>query len=795
MGKTKPWKSVKSVRTSWDEPEALIDAFDYTETKHLETWLDLEPKERKTLLSHPHRRERWPNHIGQGLHYAAKKWIEVAPKNPKAALAIYDELLELPKKDQVYCWVDALSALLPTLTGLAIDEARCDRYLARCLPHAPSVQNLWWAVACVKVALGDDEGALDALEAAKTKGDPMEGPKDDLMFRHLWSHPRFLALTEGLEPPKLNGLDAIGDRPEEVRHLELDEVRGAVPERVRELVNLEVLELNGEKVTVPTWLAKLPLRKLKLWSWEPCVIPDEVLCMPTLEEVEGYSGLPEGWEATALNQLLKSFHKNDLPAEARPVHLALLVGRPIDDVSDEQLVEALGSTATKVHRAAQKALEERWAERRFEPAEGANVVLVGRLAADRSALKERLERLGMTLKRKATKKTIAIIVGPRHGGKALPYLESELPVMVEDQLHGSLDAHDVRHFEDPEEAEGVGEQLAELLLSTDGANVALALEMIKRGGLPDGLLHALFLAWQTRELDSKTRKGAKTLFERYASQATLDSVKKHLTRTNLFASGETKLAKRLKAITKESGGELDGPTIAKVILERSGDGMKYLLKVTKDPAERKALLEARRKGATLNISALELTRIPDEIGQLEGLRVVEAQGNRLNKLTEGLLSLSELESLDLSYNALTDVPESIAQLTGLRTLDLACNHFSSFPEALAQLTWLEELNFSSETYSPKMKMALLSDGIGELKGLKRLHLQAHRLDTLPVGLRELTELEELSIGSAHIQSLPSWLADLPALKEVEARYFESENAKEAEAVFEALTERGVTVTR
>ena len=790
------WKNVETVRASWADPVALIESFERQDAAHVAAWFDLEPEERRELLRHSHRRAQWPRTIAEALAYTAYEWIGGADKRVEDAYRLFDELIELPEDTFANCWVNALWAVMPENSGLPFDEDRCRRYLEHCLPHAGSSQGLWWNAACAYKLLGDDEACLEALEKHKAKGEKLEGPCNDKIFRDLWEHPRFRAVFAEVDPPSVHGLEEVGDDPLAVRKLELDDRDGEPPKVILEMKNLEVLELNGHELIVPAWLAELPkLRKLHLWSYPVKRIDDAVLAMPSLEELECWSELPKGYEPKAINQLLKSFRKNDVPAEARLVHIGLLVGRKMKGVPDEAIVEALGSTATKVHRAAQSELEERWSDRRLEPTEGGNIVLVGRLAGDRSALSERLERLGMELKRKPTKKTIAVVIGPRHGGKAQPFLGGELPVLMEAQLHESLDAHDVRHLEGAPEDEGVADQLSELLLSTDGANVSLALEMIKRGGLPDGLLEALLLAWQTKDFDRKTRDGAKTLFERYASKASVDSVKKHLKRTNIFASGETKLAKRLKAMTKESKGELDGVKLARAMLARSGTGLKYLLKETKDSGERKVLLEERQKGATLNISGLELTRIPEEIAELQDLRVVEAQGNRIHTLTPGLLSLSGLEKLDLCWNALTEIPDAIDQLTELRSLDLSSNLFRSFPEALARLTWLEELDFSSETYSPKMKMKSLPACLGEMKGLRDLHRGAHRFEALPEALLELPALEVLSLGSGWIAELPSWLVDLPALKTFEAKYLDVKDAPSAEATFAALEDKGVTVER
>ncbi len=645
-------------------------------------------------------------------------------------------------------------------------------------------------MACVHKELGDIEACIDALEQCAASGQDMEGPRDDAFFGDLWSHPRFAALFAGLDPRKFTTLEV--EDPLVVRNLDLN-VGAEVPPELERFENLEVLDLSGEFRALPAWLATLSkLRKLKFYSWGETVIADEILCMPSLELIESYTELSKGYEVVAINQLLKSFHKREVRADARPVHLALLVGRSVEDVSDEAMVEALASTATKVHRAALKELERRWKTRRIELETGAELVVLGRLAADRDVLSERLDRLGVESKKKVGKKTAAIVIGPCHGGKALAHLGGTLLVVLETHLHAALDRQDVRHLQQ-EGGEETVQQLSELLASVDPGNVAIALEMIKRGGLPGGLLEELFLVAQNNKFDRKLRDAAKTLFERYAKPETVDAVRSELKRTSVFSSGETKLAKRLDALERKSDGELDGRKIALAMFAQGAGALKYLFKKAKKGAPTLDLLERVRKGSSLHLTGLELTRIPDEVCELHGLRLLHARSNRINKLTSGLFALAELEELDLSYNSLREVPDDIAKMTGLRVLVLSSNHFSELPEALTRLHGLEELVFASEQYSEKMKLRSLPESMGGLTHLRKLVVSCHRFEALPDSIRTLKHLEKLDLSHGQVTALPSWLVDLPALQALDVRG--TTLSTESVALVDALSSKGVQVTR
>jgi Leucine rich repeat len=59
------------------------------------------------------------------------------------------------------------------------------------------------------------------------------------------------------------------------------------------------------------------------------------------------------------------------------------------------------------------------------------------------------------------------------------------------------------------------------------------------------------------------------------------------------------------------------------------------------------------------------------------------------ELPESLGRLSQLEMLDLDENRLTSVPECFAQLADLKTLELSWNRLASLPSSMVKLTKLK----------------------------------------------------------------------------------------------------------
>jgi Leucine-rich repeat (LRR) protein len=93
--------------------------------------------------------------------------------------------------------------------------------------------------------------------------------------------------------------------------------------------------------------------------------------------------------------------------------------------------------------------------------------------------------------------------------------------------------------------------------------------------------------------------------------------------------------------------------------------------------------KARRKKATfLDLSELELSTLPEALGQLTNLQKLNLSGNQLTTLPESLGQLTNLQLLYLFDNQLTTLPESLEQLTNLQWLFLNNNQLTALPESL-----------------------------------------------------------------------------------------------------------------
>ena len=146
--------------------------------------------------------------------------------------------------------------------------------------------------------------------------------------------------------------------------------------------------------------------------------------------------------------------------------------------------------------------------------------------------------------------------------------------------------------------------------------------------------------------------------------------------------------------------------------------------------------QAERESATeLDLSGMELTKLPPEIG-------------RLTKLTKLVLGKLDQENYQWIGNNLTSLPVEIGQLTNLTELNLSFNTLSSLPVEIGQLTNLTELDLRSNSLSS------LPVEIVQLTNLTELNLSFNSLSSLPVEIGQLTNLTELDLRSNSLSSLP-----------------------------------------
>jgi internalin A len=160
----------------------------------------------------------------------------------------------------------------------------------------------------------------------------------------------------------------------------------------------------------------------------------------------------------------------------------------------------------------------------------------------------------------------------------------------------------------------------------------------------------------------------------------------------------------------------------------------------------------------LDFSNKQITKIPEEIGDLTSLQSLDLSRNQIAEIPNVIGDLTSLQSLDLSRNQITEIPDVIGDLTSLQSLDLSSNHIIDIPDVIGNLTYLQVLDLSSN------HIIDIPDVIGNLTYLRCFYLPGNEIDKIPEIIGNLTSLQSLDLSSNHIIEIPDVIEKLIFLK-------------------------------
>ncbi|KAJ2486223.1 hypothetical protein EV174_001243 [Coemansia sp. RSA 2320] len=133
---------------------------------------------------------------------------------------------------------------------------------------------------------------------------------------------------------------------------------------------------------------------------------------------------------------------------------------------------------------------------------------------------------------------------------------------------------------------------------------------------------------------------------------------------------------------------------------------------------------------SLNLSNNALTSLPDEIGYLGCLQLIDVSYNQLEQLPATLAYCQSLHTIDASHNKLSGLPASLRHCQRLRDVILANNMLKSIPVGLCGLSSLESLNVSNNLIAALPAQMFMPGCIAATNRSRELLLS---LDGCPIG--------------------------------------------------------------
>eukprot|EP00003_Mantamonas_plastica_P021504 TRINITY_DN3493_c0_g3_i1.p1 TRINITY_DN3493_c0_g3~~TRINITY_DN3493_c0_g3_i1.p1 ORF type:complete len:924 (+),score=294.34 TRINITY_DN3493_c0_g3_i1:638-3409(+) len=184
---------------------------------------------------------------------------------------------------------------------------------------------------------------------------------------------------------------------------------------------------------------------------------------------------------------------------------------------------------------------------------------------------------------------------------------------------------------------------------------------------------------------------------------------------------------------------------------------------------------------TMSLFGMELTMLPNEMGLLTSVRVLDLSCNQLNKLSKQLAKMTNLIVLDANNNQLTSIPDELTALSNLTQLNLGMNRLMSLPEEFGKFCKLDKLDVSQnmlielpesigDCYNLTKidvwgnRLTHLPERLGEVSPLKILRARENKLTQIPLSMKNLQLLRVLQLDGNQLSALPPEIAEMTSME-------------------------------
>jgi hypothetical protein len=157
----------------------------------------------------------------------------------------------------------------------------------------------------------------------------------------------------------------------------------------------------------------------------------------------------------------------------------------------------------------------------------------------------------------------------------------------------------------------------------------------------------------------------------------------------------------------------------------------------------------------VRLSRNRLESLPDKIGKMDALRVLDVNVNRLRRVPESLGNLHRLERLCLQKNRLRALPSDMSRMTSLQILNVNSNALREIPAEISGLPALRELRFGQN----RIQHVASNFGDGACRRtLEVFWLMGNAIVDIPRTTHQLDALTEFRFEDTPVRSPPAHIA-------------------------------------
>ncbi|KAL2913436.1 hypothetical protein HK105_207048 [Polyrhizophydium stewartii] len=147
-----------------------------------------------------------------------------------------------------------------------------------------------------------------------------------------------------------------------------------------------------------------------------------------------------------------------------------------------------------------------------------------------------------------------------------------------------------------------------------------------------------------------------------------------------------------------------------------------------------------------HLQELQMTKIPESIGQLRHLRKFVIGPSQVVNIPESIGNLSKLVELSIWRSRVVNVPDSVGNLQRLKLVFFPSNTITRFPEAIFKVKSLQQLSFIQNVLTKLPSMP------PESTNLRFFHVSENELKEIPEWIGTLTKLERLWVNQLQFRS-------------------------------------------